>query len=73
MFDVIPVYQPRFISKEKMIKLINLYHLAKCALSGTDSSKYKRMLWACAEFNKEYPEISGIAVYKDLSAQLEGW
>ena len=65
-------YQPRFMSKDQMNELINLWHLAKVPLSGQDCSSYKRMLWATSEFGKKYPEIDATAAYKDLSATLEG-
>jgi len=64
----------RFITKEQMSELINLYHLSRVALSGTGKrSKYEQMLWATSEFNKLHPEVSACAAYKDLDDQLAGW
>lgn len=64
----------RFISQSQYLELINLYHLARTALSGTQNqSKYDRMIWATKEFNKLHPDISSTAAYKDLSANLEGY
>ena len=69
-FKVVARYQPRFMTKDQMTELMNLYHLAKVPLSGQDASSYKRMLWATNEFGKLYPAIGATAAYKDLSAQL---
>ena len=64
----------RFITKEQMSELINLYHLSRVALSGTGKqSKYEQMLWATSEFNKLHPEVSASAAYKDLDGQLAGY
>lgn len=63
----------RFVPSSLYGELINLYHLARTALSGQDDSKYARMCWACREFHKAHPEISQSGAYKDLSAKLEGY
>jgi hypothetical protein len=64
----------RFITKEQMSELINLYHLSRVALSGTGKrGKYEQMLWATREFNKLHPEVSASAAYKDLDGQLAGY
>jgi hypothetical protein len=64
------MYKPRFMSEVQGADIVNLYHLARTALSGQDDSRYQRMLWAAKEFHKEHPEISETAAYKDLSAML---
>lgn len=61
----------RFISQSQLNEGINLYHLARAALSGEKCGKYERMCYAARELNKKYPEISGAAFYKDLSSNLE--
>lgn len=63
----------RFVPRHLYGELINLYHLAKCALSGQSCSKYDRMIWAAKEFHKAHPEISETGAYKDLSSNLEGY
>jgi hypothetical protein len=68
--DVEPVYQPRHVSGPQLAELVNLYHLARTALSGRDDSRYQRLLWAAREFHKENPAISETAAYKDLSNAL---
>ena len=60
----------RFISQEQYNELINLYHLARVALSDRVPSRYDRMIWATKEFNKLHPEISATAAYKDLEANM---
>ena len=64
----------RFVTKEQMSELINLYHLSRVALSGTGKrGKYEQMLWATSEFHKLHPDISATAAYKDLDGQLAGY
>ncbi len=60
----------RFIKESDMPELVNLYHLARTALSGQSCSKYDRMIWASSEFHKLHPEVSATAAYKDLEVQL---
>lgn len=63
----------RFMSQEQYCELVNLFHLARTALSDkplSEQTKYYRMLWATKEFNKLHPEISATAAYKDLSANM---
>ncbi len=57
----------RFITDSQFAELVNLFHLAKTALSGKDDSKYQRMIWASKEFHKAHPNISATYAYKDLS------
>lgn len=63
----------RFVKAEDYHELINLYHLARTALSGKECTKYTRMLWASAEFAKTHPYVSATGAYKDLSANLQGY
>ncbi len=63
----------RFVKQADYPELINLYHLARTALSGGDDSKYQRMLWASKEFAKEHTYTSATGAYKDLSANLIGY
>lgn len=63
----------RFVKQEHYGELINLYHLAKTALSGQDASKYNRMLWASKEWAKVHTYTSATGAYKDLSANLIGY
>lgn len=71
MKNIEPVYQPRHVTKDQLAELVNLYHLARTALSGKDDSRYQRKLWAAKEFHKANPSISETAAYKDLSNSLE--
>jgi hypothetical protein len=61
----------RFIKQDQLSELINLYHLARVALSGKECTKYTRMLWASKEFSKLHPEVSSTGAYKDLDVQLD--
>ena len=58
------------ISKRDESELINLYHLARTALSGEDDSRYKRMLWASKWFSKEHPEVTSTQAYLELDSLL---
>lgn len=68
---LIGVYKPRFVTMAQLNELINLYHLARVPLSGKSATPYERMVWAADAFHKKHPEISNMAAYKDLSAQLD--
>lgn len=63
----------RFVKQQHYGELINLYHLARTALSGQDDSKYARMLWATREWAKVHTYTSATGAYKDLSANLQGY
>lgn len=67
----VPAYTPRFVPSQDAAELVNLYHLARTALSGRQDSKYDRMLWASAEFSKLHPSVSSGAAYKDLCGLLD--
>ena len=61
----------RFIREENAPELVNLYHLARAALSDKqDQSRHARMIWASEHFAQKY-SMSRTAVYKDLCALLE--
>ena len=47
--------------------LINLFHLARTALSGTKHDPIDRMIWAAKQFHISNPEISENRAYKELS------
>ena len=61
-----PGYEPRFVKRDHENELINLYHLARTALSGQRCGRYERMLWTSKEFSKLHPDVSSTAAYKDL-------
>lgn len=66
----------RFVKPEHYAELINLYHLARCALSDKpyqEQSKYHRIIWASKEFAKKYAYCSATAAYKDLDTNLFGY
>lgn len=63
-------YTARFINPAHEGELSNLWHLSRTALSGKDSSRYQRMLWASKEFAKAHPEVSSGGAYKDLDGML---
>lgn len=63
----------RFVRECDYAELVNLYHLARTALSGQACSKYDRMVWASREWAKTHSYASAIGAYKDLSANLEGY
>lgn len=60
----------RFIKDSQASELLELYRLARVALSGEECTRYTRMLWASKAFSKENPSISPTAAYKDLEALL---
>lgn len=61
----------RFIKEKDSGELINLYHLARTALSGNaDQGRHARMVWASQWFSKQHPDVSATAAYKDLDALL---
>jgi hypothetical protein len=70
---VMPLYRPRFMSESQYAEGIELYHLARTALSGQECTKYKRILWASSELAKKYPSLSSTGAYKDLDSGLEGY
>jgi len=63
----------RFVKPEDYNELINLYYLARVALSGQPCSKYDRMIWATKEWAKIHTYTSATGAYKDLSANLAGY
>lgn len=63
----------RFVKAEHYPELINLYHLARTALSGKSCTKYDRMLWATKEWAKIHTYTTPTGAYKDLSANLQGY
>lgn len=54
-------------------EIMNLYHLARVALSGQDDSNYQRMLWASKGYSKKYPEISRTVAYKNITRIRNNW
>lgn len=60
----------RFIKTAQAGELLELFRLARVALSGQECTRYTRMLWASKEFSKKYPNVSSTAAYKDLDTLL---
>ena len=69
-YTVAPQYTVRFIQPQQTGELINLYHLARTALSGRACGRWERMSYAAKEFSKAHPEVSETAAYKDLDGLL---
>ncbi len=69
--EVEPEYEPRFVTKEQLGKLYDLYHLASTALAGSRPSRADRIRWACKAIREEYPEVSETGAYKDLTADMD--
>ena len=64
-------FQPQEVSEDQLKRLINLYHLARVALSGQSPSRLDRMNWAVKNFIKENPQyLSFKRVYLDLEAAI---
>jgi hypothetical protein len=64
----------RFVKEKDYPDLINLYHLARTALSDKpfgEQSKYHRMIWASKEWAKIHTYTSVTGAYKDLEANLQ--
>ena len=69
-----PLYRARFVPARDEAKLVNLYHLARTALSDQPSNRqtpYDRMLWASKEYAKQNPSCSELGAYKDLCGLLD--
>ena len=59
------------ITKDEVVELVNLYHLARTALSGKDDSRHQRMIWAARMFHKHNrPDVPEIRAYKALDRAL---
>ena len=69
-FVVEPEYRVRFVREADAAALVNLYHLARTALSGGDDGKHARKCWAAAEFAKAHDYVSSTGAYKDLCGLL---
>jgi hypothetical protein len=55
------------LTEAEQHELVNLYHHARTALSGTGKTgKYQQMLWASREFSKLHPDVTSTAAYKHL-------
>ncbi len=52
------------ITQSEIAELVDLYHLARTA-TGSDK-RYDRLIWAAAEFNKKYPDISKTKAYIEV-------
>lgn len=63
-------YATRFIPQAQSGDIINLFHLARTALSGKECTRYTRMLWAANEYHKLHPDVSATAAYKDLDGLI---
>jgi hypothetical protein len=71
---VVEPYKVRFIPEQDKYDLVNLYHLARTALSDkpyAEQSPYHRMVWASSEYSKINPAVSSTAAYKDLCGLLD--
>lgn len=58
------------LSQQERAELVELYFLARTALSGQGDSKYERMAWAANAFEKKHPEWPSIKTYKELDYAL---
>ncbi len=71
--QVSPLYQVRFIAKGDAGDLINLYYLARTALSDkplNQQTPYFRMVWASGQFAKTR-DVTSTGAYKDLCGLLD--
>lgn len=66
-----PAYVPRFVTPAQGCELVNLYHLARTALSPSNPTPHQRMLWASDAFHKANLTISSTGAYKDLCGLLD--
>ena len=55
---------------EERVEMVNLYHLARTALSGQDDGRYQRMLWAHREFMKTHEDVKSKSAWLDLGEAL---
>ena len=71
VFDSFPLqvitFKPRFVPAHMLGELSNLWHLSRVPCD----TRYDRLLWTSREFNKAHPELTSLAVYKDLDAMLK--
>lgn len=66
----------RFVRQSDYAELVNLYHLARTALSDkpfAEQSKFHRMVWASKEWAKTHTYTSATGAYKDLETNLQGY
>ena len=63
----IPEYEPRFIKKEHVSELLNIWHTSKIMFKNRSS----RLQWTVVGFIKEHPEYKTTPTYKDLCGLLE--
>ena len=65
--EVIPVvdFEPRFVSKDMLAGLANMWHLS----ATVTSDRHKRAVWTAKSFCKD-TGLEETAVYKDLTAML---
>lgn len=68
---IAPVYVPRFVTPAQGFELVNLYHLARTALSPTAPTPHQRRMWAAWEFCRTFPAVSCTGAYKDLCGLLD--
>lgn len=59
-------FEPRFLNKEILVELANLWHLSKVH----SNSRYERMIYTSKYFAVAHPNLSPTAIYKDLEAWL---
>ena len=58
----------RWTEREKL-ELSELFHLAHCY---GKHSRYERKLWAAQAYEKQHPDVSSTAAYKQLCRE-EAW
>ena len=58
-----------YFSRADEVELVNLYHLARTALSGSDDGRWARMNWAAKEYAKAR-DIPVVRAYKALDRAL---
>lgn len=70
---MVPVqeFEPRFVRKEHLAELSNLWHLSRTACAGKSNQRYERLLWTSRQFAVQFNYVSSTGAYKDLDAMLE--
>lgn len=63
---------PRFISPADLPALSNMWALSATAIAPHPERHHRRLVWTAKHFqNERRPDVSELAIYKDLVAMLE--
>lgn len=64
LVEVAQPYKPRFLTDGQANKALEYYHIARGALD--NPTRYNRLQYAVKWLNKDFPDLSPTAIYKDI-------